>query len=717
MTAAIVARPSAEDRIRAALWFAERGFGVFPVWSTDAAGSCRCPKGRSCDNAGKHPLAMQGFKDATTDTARIQTFLAHASQPNYGLVCPDNVFALDVDGDGVDRLAELEGTLGPLPPTLRTATANGQHVFLRWPSDLPRPIGQLFGYVTRWGSGSNAGYVIGPRSVHASGKVYAPAGPVYEVAEIPRTWATAVVSQSESEDAPFIEIESGGYQLPDHGYTGIRYDAILRYTASRYMRGMSKEEVWVGVRDILAPRFEQALTEPELLSRFERTWSKTAERLGQPVDFGAADTTIGAVAPALPGWPEAAADAAFHGVAGDIARVISPTTEADPVGILATLLATAGACMGHGAYIYQGSAQSTNIFAVLVGETASGRKGTAGSLVRQVVSQAYPEWERLIVAGLGSGEGLIAHLKRGEETGEHRALVLESEFGRLLTVMAREGSTLSPVVRDAWDGVPMGRFLAREQSLVTYHHVGIVAHITPVELRAKLSGIDAANGFGNRFLWFGVRRTQLVPFPKSPGTVVTPYIDDLRSAIVAAQSPGEVTWSTDAAARWEWLYATLTTRPMHGITGAMAARAEAQITRLALIYALLDQSRQIETEHLMAAEALWAYSERTVAYLFGHSTGNRDADMLRDYLVDGPLDWESAKKAVGVRRAADLREAVELLSSLGAIEVVTQGRGGGGRPRRVIRLVQQGGPNPGRNEAETLQTVQTVQPRGTETSA
>jgi hypothetical protein len=707
-------RPTAQDRIKAALWFAERGFGVFTVWSTEASGACRCPKGRACDNAGKHPIGHQGFKEWTTDPERIRKLLSAGSEPNYGLVCPDGVFALDVDGEGIAKLAELEANLGPLPPTLRTATANGQHVFLRWPADKPRPIGQLFGYVTRWGSGTNAGYVIGPRSVHATGAVYQPAGPVYEVADIPEAWVAAILDQSKTDDAPFIEIESGGYQLPDYGYTGARYDAILRYTASRYMRGISQDEVWAGVLNVLAPRFEDPLTEHDLRSRFERTWSKTAERLGQPVDFGAADTTIGAAAPALPGWPEPLGQKAYHGVAGDIARVMSPITEADPAGILTTLLATAGACMGHGAYIYQGSAQSTNIFAVLVGETASGRKGTAGSLVRHVVSEAYPEWEKLVVAGLGSGEGLIAHLKRNEDIGEHRAIVMESEFGRLLTVMAREGSTLSPVVRDAWDGVPMGRFLAREQSLVTYHHVGIVAHITPVELRAKLNGTDAANGFGNRFLWFAVRRTRLVPFPKSPGSIITPYVADLRRALVAAQTGGEVVWSTAAAERWEWLYATLTSRPLHGITGAMAARAEAQITRLALLYALLDEERQIDTVHLEAAEAIWAFNERTVAYLFGASTGNRDADMLRDYLADGPLDWEAAKKAVGVRRAADLREAVELLSSLGAVEVVTQGRGGGGRPRRLIQLVA---PKSGENGAETLQTVQTVQAPGTETTA
>ncbi|MGH2511389.1 MAG: bifunctional DNA primase/polymerase, partial [Candidatus Limnocylindrales bacterium] len=170
MEALIVAleRPSADDRIRAALWFAEHGFRIFPVWSATAKGVCRCPKGTNCDQPGKHPITAHGFKDATSDPDRIRTFLSAGSDPNVGMLPPDGVFALDVDGEGVARLVELEARYGALPPTLRTNTAHGQHVFLRWPAALPRPIGQLFGYVTRWGTGRDAGYVIGPRSIHAS---------------------------------------------------------------------------------------------------------------------------------------------------------------------------------------------------------------------------------------------------------------------------------------------------------------------------------------------------------------------------------------------------------------------------------------------------------------------------------------------------------------------------------------------------------------------
>ena len=47
---------------------------------------------------------------------------------------------------------------------------------------------------------------------------------------------------------------------------------ILRYVASRYMRGISRDEIYAGVVSVLAPRFEDPLTEPDLRDRFERLY-------------------------------------------------------------------------------------------------------------------------------------------------------------------------------------------------------------------------------------------------------------------------------------------------------------------------------------------------------------------------------------------------------------------------------------------------------------
>lgn len=692
---------------------------MFPVWAPLPDGTCSCPLGPKCENPGKHPITATGFKAATADPELIRTFLSNASQPNYGLVCPEGVFALDVDGDGVARLAALEAKLGPLPPTLHTRTRNGEHVFLRWPADKPRPIGQLFGYVTRWGSGQGAGYVIGPRSVHATGYVYQPVQGAYDIAELPPAWVEAAIAPAHPD--AFLTVTSGGYELPDYGFAGARYDEIVRFVASRYKKGIPVDEIWVGVLYSLAPRFADPLSEPELRSRFERAWKATPERLGPP------NAEPGAPAPIVelpasveaappvdePTWPDAPDPAAFHGVLGEIVEAVAPHTEADPVAILGTLLAAAGACMGRNRTLYQGSEQAANLFVALVGDSSSGRKGTAASIGRDVMSVAYPGWERLVVTGLGSGEGLVAHLKtRSEETpADHRALVLETEFGRLLTVMGREGSTLSPVIRDAWDGSAIGRFIARDQSLVTWHHVGITAHVTAVELRQKLSSVETANGFGNRFLWLAVRRTRLVPFPESPKGLIGHQAIALGAAIGAAQQPGELRWTAAAALAWEELYVASAMRARLGMLGALTARSEAQTARLALTYALLDRATAVGVEHLTAARALWDYAERSAVHIFGRSVGNRHADQLLVLLADGAVAWSDAKRELGIRDSATLQEAVDVLTAAGMARVAAVPRPSGGRPARVIAATGRVVPL-GANDTKGAKATAHAQPEG-----
>ena len=219
-------------------------------------------------------------------------------------------------------------------------------------------------------------------------------------------------------------------------------------------------------------------------------------------------------------------------------NAVVESTEADPVALLGSILAIFGALAGRSRGIYQGSYQGANLYIVLVGETSVGRKGTSWGVGRSIFDAAQPGWTSLFVPGLGSGEGLVSYIRRKREAAEEgrrqpdlRALLFESEYGRLLAVANREGSTLSPVLRDAWDGSPLGRFIAQGGSVEPFHHVGLLGHITPTELRVRLNDSDAANGYGNRHLWLLVRRQRLLAFPENPVHLVTPYLAALRSAI------------------------------------------------------------------------------------------------------------------------------------------------------------------------------------------
>jgi hypothetical protein len=79
-------------------------------------------------------------------------------------------------------------------------------------------------------------------------------------------------------------------------------------------------------------------------------------------------------------WP-VMADAAYHGLAGDVVRIIGPHSEADPVALLVQLLIAAGNLMGRTAYYQvEGDRHYANIFSVMVGDSAKARRAPHGAV-------------------------------------------------------------------------------------------------------------------------------------------------------------------------------------------------------------------------------------------------------------------------------------------------------------------------------------------------
>jgi len=358
-----------------------------------------------------------------------------------------------------------------------------------------------------------------------------------------------------------------------------------------------------------------------------------------------------------PTWPDPPAEAAFHGLAGEIVRTIEPHSEADPAALLVSLLVLFGNACGRGpGFRVEGDFHPTNLFGVVVGETAKGRKGTSAGRVRRVFEVADPEWaDERIAGGLASGEGLIYNVrdpeskqvpdkKNGKANGEYveqvvdagvedkRLLVFEGEFAQVLKVMGREGNTLSPVIRDLWDRGDVRTLTKNSPVRATGAHVSILAHVTADELRRGLKGTEVANGFANRFLFVCARRSKLLPEGGMLGDdELRPLIDRLRDALRFAGVQGKLERSSEARTLWANVYGELSEgRP--GLLGAATSRAEAQVGRLAVLYALLDHAGEVRAEHLRAALALWDYCHRSAAYVFGAALGDPLADELLERL-------------------------------------------------------------------------------------
>ena len=86
---------------------------------------------------------------------------------------------------------------------------------------------------------------------------------------------------------------------------------------------------------------------------------------------------------------------------------------------------------------------------------------------------------------------------------------------------------------------------------------------------------------------------------------------------------------------WREVYPTLE-RDRPGLAGALTARAAPHVIRLSLICALSERSASVAPRHLLAALAVWDYSERSAAYLFGESTGDSVADDILRLLRQSP---------------------------------------------------------------------------------
>jgi hypothetical protein len=380
-------------------------------------------------------------------------------------------------------------------------------------------------------------------------------------------------------------------------------------------------------------------------------------------------------------WPAPPRTAAFTGLAGEIVAAIEPHSESDPLAILAQLLVSFGSAIGRGAhYAVEATEHYGNEFVLLVGPSARARKGSSWDHVQRIFGDVDPGWEsERIVSGLSSGEGLIWSVRdpdtdrrAREQAGEidKRLLVFEAEFASVLKMVARDGNTLSPVVRCAWDGKPLQALTKNSPARATGAHIAIVGHVTRDELVRLLNATEAANGFLNRYLLFCVRRSKLLPEGGRIDEIDwEPLLTRLRAAIDTARRAGRLSFDEHARRRWWELYPQLT-EPEAGLAGAVCARAEAHVVRLALLYALLDQAQQIQLPHLESALALWEYAAASARWVFGDSLGDPLADEIYRALLEEPdgLTRSQVRDLFSRnRRSKDIGQALDRLAASGRI--------------------------------------------------
>jgi putative DNA primase/helicase len=170
-----------------------------------------------CEPRGKTTLARlapNAVHSATTDRETVTRWWRQEPRANIGLACGPAFWCLDLDPDkgAIEALAELEAHHGPLPATVAAFTGSGGRHYYFAPNDRPLNWANRLG--TRLDTRNSGGYVVGPPSIHPSGRRYrwlegrAP-GEV-PIAEAPR-WLLDLLDppRPEPQPVPFVPAPGG----------------------------------------------------------------------------------------------------------------------------------------------------------------------------------------------------------------------------------------------------------------------------------------------------------------------------------------------------------------------------------------------------------------------------------------------------------------------------------------------------------------------------
>jgi hypothetical protein len=349
---------------------------------------------------------------------------------------------------------------------------------------------------------------------------------------------------------------------------------------------------------------------------------------------------------------------AFYGIAGDVVNAILPHSEASAEALLVQFLVAFGNMIGYLPVCHQAAPHRLNEFVVLVGDTATSRKGTSWRAIESFLGAIDPQWTSDRVRdGCQSSESII-HLIRDPSTrkgpggrpvndpgvADKRLLLFEEEFARLLVVSARPGSTISPVMRKLWDGTHRIHVESKTAAeCATDPHVSVIAHCTRLEILRILSESENTNGFSNRFLWTATRRSKDLSHPRGINwrKDCAGIIKSIAQVYSLVSDPFEMSWTPKGAKAWDDFYRSCNQNRCNGIVGSIMGRAEAHTLRLAMIYAALDGTKLIDQFHLEAAAAVWDYCVKSILWCFGDKTGNSKADKLL---------WELRRNPQGIKR-------------------------------------------------------------------
>jgi hypothetical protein len=434
--------------------------------------------------------------------------------------------------------------------------------------------------------------------------------------------------------------------------------------------------------------------------------------------------------PGASSWPKPISEDGRWGLAGEFIEMVTPETEADPNALLLCFITFAGNCLGRRYCIMAGAdPHYANLYTCLVGGTGSGRKGSAMSVVEQFFGSYWnpapaPAMGK-ILPGISTGEGLVYEVhddifknvlnkqtQKWEPTLEQpsvsdkRLLFVLSEFAQCLANMRKPDSTLSSIMRTAWDKGNLATPAKNSRVIATGALISILTGISREELLEQTTGTtDADNGTLNRFLFVCSKQSKRKPqgghFHELTKSNRWRELQDRFNYNIDTlddQLPIQLKRNLEANELWglddqpeKGMYKYLDQHRI-GLWGAVTRRAPQMVLRIALIQAAINRpgkngERWITPQHLDSAAEIWRYCDESARYIFGDQiqadqTVQEIDQALRAVAPKGLMRSEIARIWGGHKDRSAINRALIWMQRAGAAHCVMD-HGTGGRPSEM----------------------------------
>jgi hypothetical protein len=359
-------------------------------------------------------------------------------------------------------------------------------------------------------------------------------------------------------------------------------------------------------------------------------------------------------------------DALMYGPLGEVTRKLCEFSEANTGAVYLNLLVSFGNMIGRKAYFNAGSTKHyMNEFLAVVGDSSTGRKGTAENAAKSFLSLINQQWLNTCnISGFATRQAVIAQIKDSstfkkmdKETKQYvdveqpgvddkRLCIREGELSNVFKLMSDPKTKAAELIRDLWDGVAVSNIVAgksvdgENNSLKCAEpHVSIIGSSTQSLVKSTMPVGVALSGDGNRFLWCYAKRTQLsstggpmVDWTKLYTSHVNSkgkkqevstfvYFTDILKEFGMLDADGDedpVFYPLTPAARkhWDDVYWDQETSETKGFLGGMTSRSSPHIRRMATILCIIDRESSVDVKHLKAAEGIWDYTQRCAQHIF-----------------------------------------------------------------------------------------------------